>query len=242
MELQSSKVVVVGGSSGIGRGVAQAALERGAEVVLVGRSPDKLRQASQALGASARVSTHPADVTREADVAELFDQVGPFEHLIVTSGIPPYAAPIGEMELHEVRAFIDVMLVGAVALAKHSRRHQRAGGSITFTSGISKDRPIIPGGALVAAVAGSFGFLARALALELGPTRVNVVSPGWVDTPMWDTLMGPEKIAAWEEKAARMPAHRIATPADIARAYVFLMESEMTTGIVLHVDGGQALV
>ena len=71
---------------------------------------------------------------------------------------------------------------------------------------------------------------------------MNVVSPGWVETPMWDELAGPAKTAMWDEMGQRVPAGRIAKPADIARAYSFLLGSEMTTGIVLKIDGGHALI
>src|SRR5207249_1859468 len=82
-----------------------------------------------------------------------------------------------------VRRFVDGKLVGAVMLAKHAVRTLEKGGSMTFTSGINKDRPPVPGGSVVSAIAGSFTYLARALALELAPTRVNIVSPGWVARP-----------------------------------------------------------
>ncbi len=236
MALEGSKVVIVGGNSGIGLGAAEAIVERGADVILVGRSVDKLHRAAQ------HVSTISADVTVEADVQRMFSQVGSFEHLVVTRGAPPPGAPIESTDLRTVRAFIDVMLVSAFSLAKHARGKLRPGGSITFTSGISKDRPSIPGGAVVAAVAGSFGYMARALALELAPTRVNVISPGWVDTPMWDEIAGNAKQEIWAQMASRLPARRIGTVADIAKAYVFVLESEFTTGTVLEVDGGHALI
>jgi NAD(P)-dependent dehydrogenase (short-subunit alcohol dehydrogenase family) len=242
MTLEGSKVVIVGGSSGIGLGAAKAIVQQGADVVLVGRSADKLRGAAQILGAPQHVSTISADVTVEDDVQRMFSQVGPFDHLIVTRGAPPPVKPIESTDLPTVRSFIDVMLVSAFTLAKHARGTLRPGGSITFTSGISKDRPGVPGGALVAAVAGSFGYLARALALEVAPTRVNVVSPGWIDTPMWDEIVGNAKHEMWAQMAPRLPAGRIGTVDDIGRAYVFLLESEFTTGIVLEVDGGHALI
>jgi len=242
MTLKAAKVVVVGGSSGIGRGVAAAVLDRGAEVVLVGRSHRKLEGACDALGEAPHVTAIAADVTREDEVTRMFAEVGSFDHLVITRGIPPVAAPIAQFDLDTVRAFIETMLVSAISLAKHAQGRLRVGGSLIFTSGISKDRPTIPGGAVVAAVAGSFGYLARALALELAPTRVNAVSPGWVDTPMWDELAGEAKTAIWDQLARRLPAGRIGTPADIAQAYVFLMESEFTTGTTLRVDGGHALI
>jgi NAD(P)-dependent dehydrogenase (short-subunit alcohol dehydrogenase family) len=188
------------------------------------------------------VTTIAADVTNEDQVTRLFGEVGPFDHLVVTRGVPPLAAPVGSFDIGAVRSFVDLMQVSAVTLAKHAQGTLRAGGSITYTSGISKDRPTIPGGAVVAAVAGSFDYLVRALALELAPTRVNVVSPGWVKTPMWDDLAGEGKTSIWEELERRLPSGRIATPADIAPAYLFLMESDLTTGTTLHIDRAQSLL
>lgn len=240
--LKGQKIVIVGGSSGIGLGVAAATVARGAETVIVGRSTDKLQAASRKLGADRGVKTFSADMTKEAEVARLFADVGAFDHLVSTAGAPPPSDPIDRADLDVVRRFIDNKLVGAITLAKHAARTLRTGGSMAFTSGINKDRPPVPGGATVTAVAGSFGYLAHALALELAPTRVNIVSPGWVDTPMWDELVGEAKAGYFETMASRLPARKIATPADVARAYVYLMESEFTTGETIHVDGGQRLI
>lgn len=240
--LTGQKIIVVGGSSGIGLGVAQAALKSGADVVIVGRSPEKLQAAEQTLNADGRVTGVAADMTNEADVAILFERVGAFDHLVSTAGTPPPGDPIGDTDMDVVRGFVDNKLVGAVLLAKHAVRGLRAGGSMTFTSGINKDRPPIPGGAVVSAIAGSFGYFARALALELAPTRVNVVSPGWVDTPMWDQLVGEAKSGFFAEVGARLPSKRIPTAADVAHAYVYLMESELTTGETIRIDGGHNLI
>jgi len=171
----------------------------------------------------------------------MFEEVGAFDHLVVTRGVPPVAAPIAQMDLDEVRRFIEVMCVSSVSLAKHALKTLRVGGSITFTSGISNDRPST-GGTVVAAVAGSFDYSTRALALEIAPTRVNVVSPGWVDTPMWDELAGAQKHEIWQQMAAPLPAKRIGSIQEIALAYLFLLESDFTTGIVLDIDGGHHLV
>jgi NAD(P)-dependent dehydrogenase (short-subunit alcohol dehydrogenase family) len=240
--LKGQRIVIVGGSSGIGLGVAAAALDAGAEAVIVGRSPEKLQAASRKLAADRRLRALAADMTQEADVARMFDEVGAFDHLVSTAGAPPPGDPIDSTDLDVARRFIDNKLIGAITLAKHAVRTLRTGGSMTFTSGINKDRPPVPGGAVVTAVAGSFGYLAHALALELAPTRVNIVSPGWVDTPMWDELVGQAKSGYLAEMAARLPTRKIATPADIARAYLYLMESGFTTGETIHIDGGQRLI
>jgi len=240
--LTGKKIIVVGGSSGIGFGVAAAALENGAEVVIVGRSADKLNAAEKRLGGAGRVTGLAADMANEADVAHLFEAVGGFDHLVATAGTPPPNYPIAGTDMDFVRGFVDGKLIGAVMLAKHAVRKLNKGGSMIFTSGINKDRPPVRGGSVVSAVAGSFTYFARALALELAPTRVNIVSPGWVDTEMWDEIVGAAKAGYFEQMGARIPAGRIATPADIAPAYLYLMQSEFMTGETIHVDGGQRLV
>ena len=241
--LAGKKVVIVGGSSGIGFGVAASTVERGAEVVLVSRSHQKLQAAERKLATPGRrVRTVAADTTQEADIARLFDDLGAFDHLVSTAGGPPPGAPIAATDRDVVSRFIDDKLVGAFILAKHAVRSIKRGGSMTFTSGINKDRPPVPGGAVVSAIAGSFSYMARALSLELAPTRVNVVSPGWVDTPLFNELAGESKLSLFESLAARLPAGRVATPADVAPAYLFAMESDFTTGQTLHIDGGQSLI
>lgn len=242
MSLENQKILVVGGSSGIGLGVAAAALDRGAHLVIAGRSEDKLRKAAETLAAGNRVETYSVDMTDESAVARMFGKVGHFDHLVSTAGAPPPGDPLEQTDLGAARAFIDNKLLGAITLAKHAVKSLRSGGSITFTSGINKDRPPVPGGAVVTAVAGSFGYLAHALALELAPTRVNIVSPGWVDTPMWDELVGPAKSGILADLASRLPSRKVTTTADIARAYLYLLESEFTTGETIHIDGGQRLI
>jgi len=241
--LSGKKVVVIGGSSGIGLGVAAAALQNGADLVIVGRSPEKLHAAARMLSElSDRVTSLAADMTRESEVIRVFDDIGAFDHLVSTAGPPPPGDPIDRTDLEVVRQFVDGKLLAAIRVAKHAAPVLRTGGSMTFTSGINKDRPPVPGGSVVSAVAGSFSYFARALSLELAPTRVNVVSPGWVDTPMFGELAGTAKVSLFEDMAARLPVGRIATSADIAPAYIYAMQSEFTTGQTLHIDGGQSLI
>jgi NAD(P)-dependent dehydrogenase (short-subunit alcohol dehydrogenase family) len=226
--LMGKKVVVVGGSSGIGLGVAAFALQKGAELVIVGRSRQKLEAAERTLSeAGRRIARFAADMTDEVEIARLFDEVGAFDHLVSTAGTAPPGDPIQQTDIEVVRRFVDSKLLGAVLVAKHAARFLNPGGSMTFTSGINKDRPPVPGGAVVSAIAGSFSYFARALSLELAPTR---------------ELAGQAKLDLFKGLAARLPAGKIATPADIASAYVFAMESDFTTGQTLHVDGGQSLI
>lgn len=244
--MQGSRVVVVGGSSGIGLGVAEAALAAGAaEVIVAGRSAERLAAARSALGAhgAGLVRTEPLDVTDEARIRTFFEALGPFDHLAVTAAETRYQA-LTAFDEGAARTVIESKLLGPVLLAKHAAARIRPGGSITLTAGVASERPL-PKGALVAAVNGGLMALGRALALELAPIRVNVVSPGWVDTPVWDRLVGTAvggKEAAFAGMAARLPVGRIGTPADVAEAFLFLMQNGFTTGTTVHVDGGHRLV
>ncbi|MFK4812153.1 SDR family oxidoreductase [Devosia sp. ZW T5_3] len=239
--LVNQTIIIVGGSSGIGLGIARAALDSGANIVITARSADKLQAAQRSLNGGDRVKAIAADMTAEADIARLFEEVGAFDHLVSTAGTLPPGDPIGQTDMAGMRAFVDNKLIGAIILAKYAVQGLRPGGSITFTSGINKDKPPVPGGSVVSAIAGSFSYFARALALELAPTRVNVVSPGWVDTPMWD-ILGDAKAGYFADMTARLPARKIPTAADVAAAYIYLMQSNVTTGETLRVDGGHNLI
>lgn len=240
MALAGRHVIVVGGSSGIGLAVASAVLAEGGRVTIVGRSLERLAHAREQLGDDERVGTTSADISVEKDVVQMFDAAGEFDHLVTTAVDAAYQ-PVTEMEMDQAQRVLRSKLVGALLLAKHAKRAIRASGSLTLTSGIAAYRPS-PGGAVVAAVNGALASLGRALAIELAPIRVNVVSPGWVDTPVWEAVAGSRKDAVLASMAERLPAGRVGRPTDLASAYTFLMQSEYTTGSVLHVDGGHRLV
>ena len=137
----------------------------------------------------------------------------------------------------------EVVIAGRSQDRLHAARI-RPGGSITFTSGIAARRPM-RGGSAAAAINSGLEGLVRALAIELAPLRVNAVSPGWTDTPIWDGMAGmtnDRKKEAFAAMAARLPCGRIGRVEDIAEAIIFLMESQFSTGTVLDVDGGHRLV
>ncbi|WP_041453612.1 SDR family oxidoreductase [Anaeromyxobacter dehalogenans] len=238
--LKDRTVVVVGGGSGIGLAVAREALARGAEVVLAGRSRERLARALGALGAGARARAVAADVRQEDAVVRLFREVPAADHVVATAVVPAYQ-PIAAFDLEAARAVVDSKLLGALLLAKHGAPRLRPGGSLTFTTGIAADRPM-PRGSVIAAVNGALAAFVRAAALELAPLRVNALSPGWVDTEIWDAVAGDGKAATFAAMAERLPARRIGRPEDVAHAAAFLMENGFTTGSVLRVDGGHPLV
>nr|WP_242666320.1 SDR family oxidoreductase [Parafrankia irregularis] len=239
-------MLIIGGSSGIGLGLAQALVRAGTEVTVVSRSGSRLAAASRRLGAldhsGALVRTAAADISRESDVERLFQEAGPVQHVITTAADGTGASgPIATIGVEGAQGFLGTKVLGPWLVAKHCAPYLLPGGSLTFTSGIAAYRPSVSG-SVVAAANGALESLAYALALELAPIRVNVVSPGWVDTPVWDTLAGVDRSAALAAMAHRLPAGRIGTPADLAQAYLAVLCNEFMTGSVLHIDGGHRLV
>jgi len=238
--MQGKRIIVVGGGSGIGKGIVRAAQQADADVVLVGRSIERLEEVIADLPRGAGTRAIAADVTNEADVVRLFDEAGSFDHLVSTVADLAYQ-PVREFDLAAARRSVDSKLMSALLLAKHGCARARPGGSLTFLSGIAAYRPLTRG-AMVAAVNGALASLAYALALELAPLRVNVVSPGWVDTPIWDVVAGEKKHQMQAQMADRLPVGRIGQPDDIAQAVLSVMANGFMTGTVVHVDGGQRLV
>ncbi|MBG0818015.1 SDR family oxidoreductase [Planomonospora sp. ID82291] len=232
--------MIIGGGSGMGLALARTVLADGMDVTIVGRSADRLAAARAELERTGRgrVSTVPADICREEDVAGLFATVEQVEHVAVTAADATgvYGRTAG-VATAAARSIVDAKLLGAWLVGKHGTG--RVTGSITYTSGINAYRPNGTN-TIVAAVNGALASLAYGLAVELAPVRVNVVSPGWVDTPIWDQL-GMDKQAAFAELAGRLPVRRIGTPDDIAQAFVSVMRNGFITGTVLHVDGGHRL-
>lgn len=238
--MQDKRIIVIGGSSGIGEGIVRAAYKTEAEVVAVGRSMEKLEKMIAGFPRGANIKAIAADVTNEADVIRLFEETGSFDHLVSTVADLAYQ-PVREFDLAAARRSVDSKLLSSLLLAKHGCARARPGGSLTFLSGIAAYRPM-PRGAIVAAINGALASLAYALALELAPLRVNVVSPGWVDTPIWDTVAGEKKHEMQAQMANRLPVGRIGRPEDIAQAVLSIMANGYMTGTVVHVDGGQRLV
>jgi NAD(P)-dependent dehydrogenase (short-subunit alcohol dehydrogenase family) len=234
-------VLIIGGSSGIGLGTARRCLADGASVIIAGRSQERLDAASAELGHPDRVAAIPADIGDQAQLAELFDKAGPLAHLVITAADLPYG-PVATLTEDQMMRAVRSKVTGPLMAAQQAAQRITGPGSITFTSGIAAHRPAT-GGALATIVNGALGSMVRALALELAPVRVNAISPGWVDTPVWDSLATPEaKQARLTDMAARLPAKRIGRPSDIANAIAFLISDDFVTGTVLHAEGAQLLV
>lgn len=233
--MNTQSVIVVGGSSGIGLAVATAARAAGARVGLVARDPARLATAASSIGAAHAV----ADILDAEALSSAFARLGPVDHVYVSAG-----GFVGGTALEgDLARFRDAVLsrsLGIAHVARAARPHLSAKGSLTLTGGLSTDRPAAGTFATAVGTAAAEQ-AARVLALELAPVRVNAVSPGWTDTPMWDGILGEAKAETFAGVAAKLPAARIAAAEDVARAVLFLMQNPSVTGEVLHVDGGHRL-
>ncbi|MGY1503355.1 SDR family oxidoreductase [Streptomyces sp. QTS52] len=239
--LEGNRVVVVGGTKGIGLGVAEAAAAAGASVVVASSRRASVDKALTALPTGCE--GHTVDVTDEKDVARFFEDVGAFDHLVFTAGDSVMLQALKDVDIASAHQFFAVRFWGALATAKHGFPHIRAGGSMVFTTGTSGRRPYIPvgtavGGPLYAGIEA----MTRSLALELAPIRVNTVAAGVVRTPL-TTEADPEAAERFfAEHGPRLPVGRVADPSDVAKAYVYLMSDGFCTGHVLVSDGGQLLI
>jgi len=237
MSLRDKRVVIIGGGSGVGFAVAELAQALGAAVTIASSNEKRVQAAVERLPGSVGLQV---DVRDEASLAALFAQVGPFDHLVVTAGDwgGEMFTPTRDLDLVVARKSLDVRFWGALAAAKQASASMAPGGSITLTSGMLAHRPV-KGGAVVAALAGAVEFLARGLAVDLAPVRVNVANLGLILTDQVLGMMPPQMI---EATVAGLPVPRGATPAEAATAYVYLMLNTYVTGQVLAVDGGGLLV
>jgi NAD(P)-dependent dehydrogenase (short-subunit alcohol dehydrogenase family) len=240
--LEKQQIIVIGGSSGIGLEVARQAVIAGAHVAIAGRSQERLDVAVRILGKD-RVEAHVADIGDSLQVKRLFSKLASVDHLVVTAADLAYG-PIGALRESDFLRTIRSKLLGPIFAIQECLDRMRPRGSIILTTGIAARRPMA-GGSAAAAINSALEGLGRAMALELAPIRVNMLSPGWTDTPIWNTLPGVTpsvKQERFEAMSKRLPVGRIGTPADAASAALFLMTNSFVTGTVLHVDGGHQLV
>jgi NAD(P)-dependent dehydrogenase (short-subunit alcohol dehydrogenase family) len=240
MSLKDKRVVVIGGTSGIGLAVAQAALADGAAVIVGSSNASKVAAAGEKLAGG---EAHSVDVKNEASVEAFFERVGAFDHLVFTAGDWSLTGG-GRIEKLDVPAAASLFAVrfwGAITAVKHSVKRIREGGSVTLTDGMIAHRSR-KGAALSTAMAGAVEHLTRGLAVDLAPIRVNAVCPGAIRTDVWNVIPAEQREERIQRMTGRLPVARIGEPEECAEAYLYLMRGGYTTGQVLRVDGGQTAI
>jgi NAD(P)-dependent dehydrogenase (short-subunit alcohol dehydrogenase family) len=239
MNLQNQKIVILGGTSGIGLATAHAALRQGATVVVSSSRQERVTAAITELGS--RADGHVADLTDAAAVTQLFARIGHFDHLVYTAGESLLVGELTNMDMGAVRKAFDLRVFGAMSAVKAATPYIRQGGSITLTSGVASARPR-KGWTVGASICGAMESFMRALTVELAPIRVNIVSPGFVRTPLWSNIPEADREAMYREVAAQLPTGRVGEADDIAQTYLYLMSNAFATGQTIIIDGGGVLV
>jgi NAD(P)-dependent dehydrogenase (short-subunit alcohol dehydrogenase family) len=239
-------MIIVGGSSGMGKAAALETLEHGGKVLLVSRSEDKLANAKRELLESAPtaiIETKSLDITNESNVCEfancLADQQ--WDSLIVSAAGKAVHGPVETIDTSDIRDMLDSKFWGAYYCAKYIGRKLKYGGSIVFVAGILNRRPGINCASLAIAN-GALEGLTRSLALEWGPRlRVNCLSPGFTDTERFDHMDPNKKQQMLANTAASLPLQKVGTPKDMGSALYYLATAAFATGVVLDVDGGHGI-
>ncbi|WP_232666863.1 SDR family oxidoreductase [Pseudonocardia sp. TRM90224] len=239
MGLIGERVLVLGGTSGIGQATAALAAAEGAQVVVASSRRTSIDRALAELPAG--TTGEVADLADPAAVAALFERVGAVDHLVFTAGEPLTLMSVDGMDMDAARAAFGLRFFGALNAVSVGARHVRSGGSITLTTGIAAERPGA-GWSVAASICGAVVSLVRALAVELAPLRVNGVSPGIVRSPLWAGMDDAAREQMYADTAKALPVGRVGEPGDIAQVYVHLMEQHFTTGTTITADGGALLV
>jgi NAD(P)-dependent dehydrogenase (short-subunit alcohol dehydrogenase family) len=239
MSLDGKRVVILGGTSGIGLATARAAEREGAAVVIASSRRERLDRALASLRSGTEGEV--VDVADEAQVRALFERIGAFDHLVFTAGETLQLEPLAATQVERARGFVNVRFWGAFMAAKYGSPHIRPGGSITLTNGIAGLRPR-KGWTVAASICGAMEALTRALAVELAPIRVNAVCPGTVRTELWSGMTESARETMYRDAAQRLPVGRVGEADELAETYLYLMREGFSTGQVIVVDGGAVLV
>ncbi|HXO82898.1 MAG TPA: SDR family oxidoreductase [Mycobacterium sp.] len=234
--LQDKTILVVGRGSGIARAVALRARSEGARVIVAGRDRAKLANSYDDPG----ISADTIDITDDQSIAALADRVGRVDHVVSTASARA-RGKLADLQRQNLLQSFDTKVIGPTMLAKHFASQINPGGSFVLFSGVHAFKLNV-GYLGVGITNGAVDFLARWLAVELAPIRVNAISPGVIDTGAWDAMGDDGKRDYFEHIAAHNPAGRIGTPDDIAAAVLFAMTNTFMTGVTLKIDGGEPLV
>ena len=234
MLFENKKIVIIGGSSGIGFAIAKAALIEGANVIIASRSIDKLEHAKHKLNGA--IEAHPLDLLQEESIKSFFKKVGSFDHLQLP-GSEVRFGNIDTLSIEDARYSFDSKFWGPYIAIKHAREYLSKQGSITLYSGAASQRPTKES-TILTALNASVEALSRALAISLTPIRVNVISPGITMTPLFEDMGKEQADKILDTYKSNLLVKRFATADEVAQTAIYLMSNEYVTGSLHMIDGG----
>ena len=233
--MHGKKIFIAGGNSGMGEAIALMAPARGAKVAIAGRSKEKLNAVALKLGKNL-LATYSLDLSSADEVQNALSEHGPYDYIITTAAQLTFK-PFPDLTDDEIHAMLASKFWGPINLARAAVTQLKQDGSLLFFSGAAAYRPAI-GTSMVGALNLSLESLAQSLALELKPRRVNVISPGLVDSPTWAGMDDGDRETLFAATATALPVGRIGQVEDLAKAALAILENGFITGSVMHVDGG----
>ncbi|TVY77465.1 Short-chain dehydrogenase/reductase ATR9 [Fusarium oxysporum f. sp. cubense] len=242
-EIKNKSILIIGGSSGIGYGVADRALAEGAKVHILSSNPSRLQDSVADLKrkhTGAEVTSHVCDLAVadvEQNIEKVLESIKPIDHIVYTAGDSLPIIPIDQINIEMIHKAGHIRFVVPLLLAKLAPRYLRPGyqSSLTLTSGAGGEKPF-PNWSLIAGYLTGLQGLTRNLALDLKPLRVNLVSPGVVDTP----LHGVGGVN--DEMRNHVTLGKVGTPEEVAEAYIYLMKDTNVTGSCISTNGGSLLL
>jgi len=237
--LKGKRIILLGGTSGVGLATAEAAAREGASVVVVSSRKERVDAAVSRLPQG--TEGYAVDLSSEEQVSEFFSHIGEFDHLVFTAGESLLLGNLDTMDVDIARRFFNLRFWGAFMAAKYGSQHIRQGGSIILTSGVAGARPQ-KGMTVAASICGAVEALTRSLAVELGPIRVNAVCFGLMRTELWSGIPEQDRNAMYETAGKALPVGRVGEPEDAAEAFLYLIREKYSTGQTIVVDGGSTLV
>lgn len=237
--LTGKKVVILGGSSGLGLATAKAAAAEGARVIIVSSNQNRIDQALTELPEGC--AGYAVDLSKEENIKNFFDTMGNLDHLIYTAAENLTLNNLNETEIDRARQFFNLRFWSALAAVKYASPLINAGGSISLTGGIAGARPG-KGWSIASSICGAMEGFVRAMAVELAPIRVNSVVPGLIKTNLWNSMADTDRKNLFQSAGDALLVKRVGEAEDIALAFTYLMEQKFGTGQNLIIDGGAVLV
>ncbi|WP_449399045.1 SDR family oxidoreductase [Chryseobacterium wanjuense] len=237
--LENKRVIILGGSSGLGLATAQAAAADGAEVIIVSSNQQRIDKALTTLPKNSKGFAVSLD--KEENIKIFFGNIGNFDHLVYTAGENISMSMVDDTDIEKSKDFFTIRFWGAFAAIKYGRPYINKGGSINLMSGNFGQRPAA-GYSLGATICGAMDAFTRAMAVELAPIRINNIAAGIIDTDLWGNLNKEDKENFFDHLEKTLLLKRVGHPTDVADAFVFLMKQDYMTGQSLVVDGGAVLV
>jgi NAD(P)-dependent dehydrogenase (short-subunit alcohol dehydrogenase family) len=237
--LAGKRVIILGGSAGLGLATAKLAAAEGAGIVIVSSNQQRINKALEELPQGS--TGFAVDLSHEDNIKNFFENAGSFDHLVYTAGENLNLNVIAETEIEKARQFFNLRFWSAFAAVKYAVQHINKGGSISLTSGVAGARPG-SGWSVATSICSAMEGFVRAMAVGLAPIRVNCVVPGVVKTNLWDSMSDADREALYKNTSDALLLKRVGEADDIALAFTYLIKQQYGTGQNIVVDGGAVLV